>query len=81
MEATKPRRSRAAMIYEASIKRLSSKEKLELIGLITTDMAEEVSDNKRLHDPMEFAGFAKDNPIGIDASKYIKAMRAEWDEQ
>lgn len=81
MEATKPKRSNTTDIYEAYIKRLSNKEKLEIIALAAADMAEEVPDTRKLHDPMEFAGVAKNNPIGMDATEYIRAMRDEWDDE
>ncbi len=79
MEATKTRRSRITDIYETYIKQLSNKEKLELIALASADMAEEVPETRKLRNIMEFAGVGKHNPIGIDASEYIKAMRDEWD--
>ncbi len=81
MGTIKPRRSRTTDIYEAYIKPLSNKEKLEILALAAADMAEEVPDTRKLHSIMEFAGVGEHNPIGIDATEYIKAMRAEWDDK
>jgi hypothetical protein len=64
------------------VKKLTTKEQLELISCIADELKSNnlQSDEKELT-IAEFRGIAKNLLNGIDATEYINSLRGEWEER
>ncbi len=66
-------------LYQRHIKRLSTTEKLELIALVSRQLAREAQSVEPPVNIMALHGLGKEIWEGIDAQTYISELRQEWE--
>jgi len=91
MEATIEKPQTVQTVYDTYLKSLSKKAKLELMALLTSEMAQaepditpgeaETKPQKPKRSIMELRGLGKEIWQEIDTDAYIREMRDEWDQK
>lgn len=66
-------------LYQRHIQRLSTTEKLELIALMSRQLAHEAQDTEPSVSIMSLHGLGKEIWQGIDAQAYVSELRQEWE--
>ena len=72
---------RVVRIYEQHIRSLSVQERLELLALVTADLAahRESRRGQRRRSVLELRGLGKEIWEGLDAQMYVNRLRDEWE--
>lgn len=66
-------------LYQRHIQRLSTTEKLELIALMSRQLAREAQNVEPSVSIMALHGLGKEIWQGIDAQAYVSELRQEWE--
>ncbi|MBN2393036.1 MAG: hypothetical protein JXR84_20070 [Anaerolineae bacterium] len=66
-------------LYQRHIQRLSTAEKLELIALMSRQLAREAQNVEPSVSIMTLHGLGKEIWQGIDAQTYVSELRQEWE--
>lgn len=70
-------------LYEQYVKPMSTAEQLRLVSMITQQLVQESLPTKTIkeskHSIMALHGLGAEIWQGIDAQKYVDALRQEWD--
>ncbi len=76
-----PNKITLTSLYQRHIKRLSTTEKLELIALMSRQLAREAQSAEPPVSIMALHGLGKEIWEGIDAQTYISELRQEWESE
>ena len=68
-------------LYERQIKDLPAAERLELLALIATDLADTVVAVPQQRSILELEGLGAELWQGVDAQEYVNSLREEWDQR
>lgn len=66
-------------LYQRHIQRLSTAEKLELIALVSQQLAREAQSDEPPINIMSLHGLGKEVWHDIDAQAYVSELRQEWE--
>jgi hypothetical protein len=72
---------RVREIYERYVQPLTDAERLQLVALVTTGMAETAGEAAEppKRSLLELRGLGKEIWEGIDPDEYVRSLRHEWD--
>lgn len=75
---------RVRELYERHVRALTNAERLQLLALVTTEMAESAErptapSKRRPLSIVELHGVAKASADGSDAQDFVNTLREEWD--
>lgn len=67
-------------LYERHVRALTNAERLQLVALVTTEMAEsaEPSPEPAKRSLLELRGLGKEIWEGVDPDTYVRQLRNEW---
>ena len=68
-------------LYERQIKVLPVAERMRLLALIATDLADLVAVSPQKRSILELEGLGAELWQGVDAQEYVSALREEWDQR